>query len=87
MAAAIALGPERTRTELVPFLGESVEDEDEVLLALAEQLGSFVPLIGGPAHAHVLLPALEELAKAEEATVRDKVRGAVRSSNSSSGAR
>lgn len=38
---ALALGEERTRTELIPFLTESIYDEDEVLLALAEQLGTF----------------------------------------------
>lgn len=38
---ALALGEERTRTELIPFLTESIYDEDEVLLALAEQLGNF----------------------------------------------
>lgn len=38
---ALALGEERTRTELVPFLTETIYDEDEVLLALAEQLGTF----------------------------------------------
>lgn len=38
---ALALGEERTRTELVPFLTETIYDEDEVLLALAEQLGNF----------------------------------------------
>lgn len=35
-------GEERTRTELVPFLTETIYDEDEVLLALAEQLGNFI---------------------------------------------
>ncbi|KAI7114472.1 hypothetical protein KC343_g15458, partial [Hortaea werneckii] len=39
---ALALGPERTRDELIPFLDESVEDEDEVLTALSDELGSFV---------------------------------------------
>lgn len=38
---ALALGEERTRTELIPFLTETIYDEDEVLLALAEQLGGF----------------------------------------------
>lgn len=38
---ALALGEERTRTELIPFLTETIYDEDEVLLALAEQLGNF----------------------------------------------
>jgi serine/threonine-protein phosphatase 2A regulatory subunit A len=36
---ALALGVERTRSELIPFLTETIYDEDEVLLALAEQLG------------------------------------------------
>lgn len=38
---ALALGEERTRSELIPFLTETIYDEDEVLLALAEQLGNF----------------------------------------------
>lgn len=37
---ALALGVERTRSELIPFLTETIYDEDEVLLALAEQLGN-----------------------------------------------
>lgn len=41
---ALALGEERTRTELVPFLTETIYDEDEVLLALAEQLGTFTSM-------------------------------------------
>lgn len=52
---ALALGIERTRSELIPFLTESMYDEDEVLLALAEQLGQFTPLVGGPEHVHCLL--------------------------------
>jgi len=37
----LALGEERTRSELIPFLTETIYDEDEVLLALADQLGNF----------------------------------------------
>lgn len=33
-----------------------VEDDDEILLALAEALGQLVPAVGGPAHASLLLP-------------------------------
>lgn len=69
---ALALGVERTRTELIPFLTETIYDEDEVLLALAEQLGNFITLIGGPEHAYCLLPPLESLATVEETVVRDK---------------
>ena len=69
---ALALGEERTRSELIPFLTENNDDEDEVLLAMAEQLGNFVPFVGGPAHAHCLLPPLETLAGVEETVVREK---------------
>ncbi|XP_062912707.1 serine/threonine-protein phosphatase 2A 65 kDa regulatory subunit A alpha isoform-like isoform X3 [Mobula hypostoma] len=69
---ALALGVERTRNELLPFLTDTIYDEDEVLLALAEQLGSFTALVGGPAHVHCLLPPLESLATVEETVVREK---------------
>ncbi|EON98039.1 putative protein phosphatase pp2a regulatory subunit a protein [Phaeoacremonium minimum UCRPA7] len=69
---ALALGAERTREELIPFLDESVEDEDEVLVALSEELGSFIDYVGGPQWGHVLLSPLENLAAIEEPVVRDK---------------
>ncbi len=69
---ALALGVERTRSELIPFLTDTIYDEDEVLLALAEQLGAFTPLVGGAEHVHCLLPPLESLATVEETIVRDK---------------
>jgi serine/threonine-protein phosphatase 2A regulatory subunit A len=56
------------------LLIESVDDEDEVILALAEQLAAFVPLVGGPEFAFTLLLPLESLATVEESSVRDKVR-------------
>jgi serine/threonine-protein phosphatase 2A regulatory subunit A len=68
---ALALGEERTRKELIPFLQESKDDEDEVLQAIAEELGDFVPYVGGPAHAHCLLPPLEAVSTVEETVVRD----------------
>lgn len=72
---ALALGPERARDELIPFLQDSVDDEDEVLLALAEELGrNFEEYIGGPEYAHLLLGPLENLSAVEETLVRDKVR-------------
>ena len=69
---ALALGVERTRTELIPFLTDTIYDEDEVLLALAEQLSNFTALVGGSQHVHCLLPPLESLATVEETVVRDK---------------
>ena len=52
---ALALGIERTRSELIPFLTDTIYDEDEVLLALAEQLGALTPLVGGSEFVHCLL--------------------------------
>ncbi|KAG8570116.1 hypothetical protein GDO81_014716, partial [Engystomops pustulosus] len=69
---ALALGVERTRSELLPFLTDTIYDEDEVLLALAEQLGTFTSLVGGPEFVHCLLPPLESLATVEETVVRDR---------------
>ena len=69
---ALALGEERTRTELIPFLSESNDDEDEVLLAMADELGAFVSYVGGPSYAHYLLPPLEGLAIVEETVVRER---------------
>ena len=47
---------------------DTIYDEDEVLMALAEQLGNFSPLVGGPEHVHCLLvrprPRDERLAEA-----------------------
>jgi len=70
----LALGSDRAREELIPFLQDSVDDEDEVLLALAEELGkNFEQYIGGTAYAHVILGPLENLSSVEETLVREKV--------------
>lgn len=50
-----------------------MDDEEEVLLSLAEILGNFLDFIGGPAHAMHLIKPLEKLCQVEESTVRDKV--------------
>jgi serine/threonine-protein phosphatase 2A regulatory subunit A len=49
-----------------------VEDDDEVLLVMAEELGGFVDLVGGPGEAACLLGPLGALATVEETVVRDK---------------
>ena len=69
---ARALGEERTRKELIPFLSENNDDDDEVLLAMADELGVFIPYVGGVEYANVLLPPLETLCTVEETCVRDK---------------
>jgi serine/threonine-protein phosphatase 2A regulatory subunit A len=66
---ASALGPERTIGELIPFLSELLDDEDEVLEAIAEQFGSNAFL--GLNCPHVLLPSLETLARMESVALRE----------------
>uniref|UniRef100_A0A671WH88 Protein phosphatase 2, regulatory subunit A, beta b n=1 Tax=Sparus aurata TaxID=8175 RepID=A0A671WH88_SPAAU len=60
---ALALGVERTRTELLPFLTDTIYDEDEVLLALAEQLGNFTMLT-------LVMPTLRQAAEDKSWRVR-----------------
>ena len=70
---ALALGQQRTRDELIPFLTEvAQDDEDEVFAVLADELGKFVPFVGGPQYATLLLGPLEILASTEETLVREK---------------
>ncbi|VDM25809.1 unnamed protein product [Hydatigera taeniaeformis] len=76
---ALALEPERTRNEFIPFLTDSIYDEDEILCELADQLGKFVPLVGGPEYVPCLLPPLEGLASTEETVVRQKAVDTLRS--------
>jgi serine/threonine-protein phosphatase 2A regulatory subunit A len=69
---SLALGEERTRTELLPFLTDQLEDEDEVRLEVAAELAKFVPLVGGQKYAHTLIAPLEALARIDEIVVRNK---------------
>jgi len=71
-AVAAALGVERTRDELLPFLTDGMDDEDEVLAAIASNLRNLIPHVGGPSSATVLLSPLELLLTVEEATVRNE---------------
>lgn len=70
---ALALGPQRTREELIVFLQDQLDDEDEVLLVLAEELGGFADYVGGPEYAYLVMGPLENLAAVEETLVREKV--------------
>jgi len=69
---AIALGPERSRNELLPYILELLEDDEEVLVALSETLGNFLDHVGGPAQAEHVLRVLEKLCGIEEIAVREK---------------
>eukprot|EP00457_Paulinella_chromatophora_P002885 gb/GEZN01002890.1/.p1 GENE.gb/GEZN01002890.1/~~gb/GEZN01002890.1/.p1 ORF type:complete len:587 (+),score=85.51 gb/GEZN01002890.1/:72-1832(+) len=75
---AQALGPERVRKELLPFLmGFSDTDNDEAQTAVGAQLGDFLPWIGGPDHVTLCLPLLEKLAGEEEVVVREAAVGSI----------
>eukprot|EP00629_Pelagomonadales_sp_RCC1024_P018448 CAMPEP_0119267822 /NCGR_PEP_ID=MMETSP1329-20130426/5825_1 /TAXON_ID=114041 /ORGANISM="Genus nov. species nov., Strain RCC1024" /LENGTH=130 /DNA_ID=CAMNT_0007267763 /DNA_START=15 /DNA_END=404 /DNA_ORIENTATION=+ len=67
---AAALGTERAREELVPFVCDLTDDADDVLYELAGKLGAMSDKVGGPRHAHCLLEPLEHLAAAEDGRVR-----------------
>ncbi|CAJ0596037.1 unnamed protein product [Cylicocyclus nassatus] len=58
---AVLIDELRNEDKLIQFLTDTIHDEDEVLLILAEQLGNFTPLVGGPEYVHCLLPPLENL--------------------------
>ncbi len=59
---ALALGYEKTRSQLIPFLTDSIYDVEDVMVAIAEKLGDFVPYVGGVQHAPCLINPLESLA-------------------------
>lgn len=70
----MGLGKERTINELMPYIMDLMDDDEEVLIALAETLdGKFLDYVGGPLFAPHLFKPLEKLCEVEESTVRDKV--------------
>ena len=70
---ALALGPELTRSDLLRFLREEVvDDEYEVVTALAQELAHFVPLLGGSEYACHVIPLLEITAALEDLMVRER---------------
>ena len=68
---AQALGSKRTREELIPYIAEFTDDDDEVQLLIATTLGDMVDAVGGNEYAYVLLVPLETLAGVEEESVRN----------------
>lgn len=58
----------------MPYIMDLMDDDEEVLIALAETLdGKFLDYVGGPLFAPHLFKPLEKLCEVEESTVRDKV--------------
>ena len=71
---AIALGMERCRNELLPYILDLMDDDEEILVEMATALdGSFLEYIGGPLFAPHLFKVLERLSEVEETVVRERV--------------
>jgi serine/threonine-protein phosphatase 2A regulatory subunit A len=73
---AAAMGTDGTLSTLLPYLSTHVatneDEEDEVLLLLADQLGNLVPGLVPGSKALPVLPLLERIASVEETVVREK---------------
>ncbi len=57
----------------VSFGIELYDDEDSVLLCLAEAIPTLIDYVGGPSSCYLLLEPLEKLTQVEEVTIREKV--------------
>jgi serine/threonine-protein phosphatase 2A regulatory subunit A len=66
------LGPERTRSELIPYITDFLDEDDEVLKAMASALGHMLNDVGGVHFAVALLTPLEMLCTLDEVSVRDE---------------
>lgn len=69
---AATLGPERTRDELLLYLTDYLDDNDEVLRVFANAMGNMLQEVDGVAHVGSLLSPLEILASLDEITVREE---------------
>lgn len=74
-----ALGEQRTRNELIPYITQMIDDDDEVLLVLMEEMERLLTLrlIGGSSaknneHSFCLIPPFERLCCVEEKVIRDE---------------
>lgn len=68
-----ALGSQRTRNELIPYLCEFIDDDDEILIVICDWLshtGVLGKLIGGGDHYPTLFPLLYQLVSTDELNVR-----------------
>ncbi|KAI9342409.1 armadillo-type protein [Pilaira anomala] len=71
---ATALGVERTRTKLIPYLTDYKCEDENVLILLVDQLARLINKVGGSSYVHVLLAPLESIASVVKyVTIRDKV--------------
>ena len=65
---------ERTRNELLPYIMDLMDDDEEILIELGKVLNSsFLEVIGGPLFAPHLFKPLEKLCEVDETVVRERV--------------
>lgn len=70
------MGSESFKSQILPYIeGLIKKEDDEVLFAIAEELGGISNLLGSGYL--ILLPSLEYLASVEETVVRDKAVGSL----------
>jgi len=74
---AKALGPQRTRDELIPYTIEASDYDDEEYAKIAEAFGRMLPLIGGEDEISVLLQPLHFLCENEDTDVRNPAINAI----------
>ncbi len=68
---SLALGRERTRKELLPYLKSAIdEEEDEIIIELAKVLSNFIECIGGKQYIKELFNLLEVILTIDEPFVR-----------------
>jgi serine/threonine-protein phosphatase 2A regulatory subunit A len=64
---SLALGRERTRKELLPYLNSCIdEEEDEIILELAKVLSNFIDCIGGKQYIKELFNLLKVILTIDE---------------------
>ena len=71
-AVGRSIGADAVTKEMIPFLAGKIDDDDEILLIVAQQLGECSSIVfNNGEEALVLLQPLEALAAVEETVVRD----------------
>ena len=77
---SLALGRERTRKELLPYLKSCIdEEEDEIIIELAKVLSNFIDCIGGKQYIKELLNLLEIILTIDDHFVRIEILNTIKS--------
>ena len=77
---SLALGRERTRKELLPYLKSCIdEEEDEIIIELAKVLSNFIECIGGKQYIKELFNLLEIILTIDEEFVRKETINTIKS--------